>query len=160
MSVVTDHLTRRGIRFETRSHERTFTSIQEARALGIAADEVAKTVVLDTDHGHVLVAIPGSRKLDMHRVREIVGDKRARLATEHEMKRDYPRFELGAVPPLADLLHTPVFVDEELARHETIVFADGLQSESVQMRTADLLATEATSIASLIHDPERSPSTA
>jgi hypothetical protein len=36
MSAVTDHLPGRGVAFDTIPHEERYTSIEEARALGIA----------------------------------------------------------------------------------------------------------------------------
>ena len=139
MSVVTDHLTERGVPFEAIPHEQAFTSITEATALGIAADEVAKTLVLRTGDGHALVVIPGSRRLDLRLAEEALGDKHAHLASEEELQRAFPGFELGAFPPLGTLLGgAPVYVDPEVMRHETLVFAAGTQTESVKLKTEDL----------------------
>lgn len=160
MSVVTEHLQRRGIEFETRKHARAFSSLEEARALGIAADEVVKTIVLETQNGPVLAAIPASRRLDLHLARRLVGDRHARLATEEEIARVFPGFELGAIPPLADLMGAPVLIDRELEEHDTVVFADGLQTESVELRMADLLAIDATRTAMLTTDEDERRSTA
>jgi prolyl-tRNA editing enzyme YbaK/EbsC (Cys-tRNA(Pro) deacylase) len=46
VSLVTDHFERRGIAFEVVSHGQAYTSMAEAQALGIAAGEVVKTVVV------------------------------------------------------------------------------------------------------------------
>jgi hypothetical protein len=51
MSFVTEYLERRGVGYEVAEHPRALTSMAEARALGITADEVVKTVVLVTDRG-------------------------------------------------------------------------------------------------------------
>ncbi len=45
MSLTTDHLSTRGVAFEVIPHEKAFTSIDEARALGIEADDVSRLVV-------------------------------------------------------------------------------------------------------------------
>lgn len=154
MSVVTDHLQARAVKFEAIPHEQTYTSIDEARALGIAADEVIKTLVLNTSFGHALALIPGSRRLDMRRVKEATGDAGARLATEDELQRDFKGFELGAIPPLASLLGVPAYVDSEVVQHETIVFAAGTQTESVRARTEDLLRGESVTVAPLTRHAE------
>ena len=39
-------------------------------------------------------------------------------------------------------LGAPLYVDQEVLQHETVVFAAGSQTESVQIRTADLLQHE------------------
>jgi Ala-tRNA(Pro) deacylase len=100
MSVVTKHLEQRGAAFEALAHRQAYTSIDEARALGIDADEVLKSLAVRTGPGYVLVVIPATRRLDLHLVREALGDNHARLATEEELGRDFPDHQLGALPPL------------------------------------------------------------
>ena len=39
-------------------------------------------------------------------------------------------------------LGAPLYVDQEVLQHETVVFAAGSQTESVQIKTADLLRHE------------------
>ena len=46
MTDVTEYLERKGIAFEVLTHERAFTGIAEARALGVDAHVVVKTVNL------------------------------------------------------------------------------------------------------------------
>ncbi len=141
MSVVTEYLQARGVPFEVLKHPRAFTGVAEARALGIEADEVLKTVVVDTERGHVLAVVPGDRRLDMHLVREAVEDPHAHLATEPEIEGDFLGFELGALPPLGSLLDSETYVDVEV-RHEIVVFAAGSQTESIKVRMEDLFREE------------------
>lgn len=138
MSRTTEYLEKKGIPFEAIAHDKAFTTIDEARAIGIDAHQVVKTLLLDTKSGHRLVVIPGDRRLDMRLVEETVGDRHAHLATEQEIERDYPGFELGCLPPLGGLLDAPVFVDGEILRQATVVFAAGSQTEAVKARTEDV----------------------
>jgi Ala-tRNA(Pro) deacylase len=154
MSAVTDHLERRGVSFELISHAETYTSIDEARALGIAAEEVVKTVALDTTSGHELAVIPASRRLDMKLVQEAVGDRHAKLASEQELKRDFAGCELGALPPLGSLLSAPTYVDPEVMEHDTIVFAAGSRTESVKAHTKDIFRDEQVTLVPLTRHPE------
>lgn len=131
------------------THERTYTSVAEARALGIDASEVAKTIVLDTAFGYALAVIPAPMRLDMHAVRDATNDPHTRLATETDIERDFSAYELGAIPPLGSLLKVPVFVDIALARHRDIVFAAGSQTDSIKMHTADLINDPAVTVARL-----------
>jgi Ala-tRNA(Pro) deacylase len=142
MTQVTEHLETRGVPFAPIAHRQAYTSIDEARALGIDASDVLKTVAMRVAGGYALMAIPATSRLDMHLVQAAVGDRHVRLATEEELRRDFPGFELGALPPLGSLLGAPLYVDQEVLRHETVVFAAGSQTESVQLKTADLLRHE------------------
>jgi Ala-tRNA(Pro) deacylase len=139
MSIVTDYLSERGAAFQVIPHARTYSSIAEALAIGIRADEVLKSLLLWTRDGEVMVVIPASLRLDMRLVKEAVGDNHARLATEGEIQRRLPAYELGALPPLTWLVGIPTYVDPEVLLHETVVFADGSERRSVQARTQDLL---------------------
>jgi Ala-tRNA(Pro) deacylase len=142
MTQVTEHLQAHGVPFEAIAHRQAYTSIDEARALGIEASEVVKTLAVRAAGGYALVAVPATGRLDMHLVQAAVGDRHVRLATEEELLRDFPGFELGALPPLGSLLGVPLFIDQDVPRHETVVFAAGSQTESVQLKTADLLRHE------------------
>ena len=46
MTQVTQHLETHGVPFEAIAHQQAYTSIAEARALGIDASEVLKTVAM------------------------------------------------------------------------------------------------------------------
>jgi hypothetical protein len=66
MSAVTEHLEQRGSTFELLPHRQASTSTDEARALGIDAGEVLKTLTVRTGVGYVPVVIPASCRLDLH----------------------------------------------------------------------------------------------
>jgi Cys-tRNA(Pro) deacylase len=149
MSAVTDQLTKLGVTYEVISHEQAYTSIDEALALGISADEVLKTIVLITKAGHALAVIPGSRRLDVRAAQRAVGTRHVRLAAEEEMETDFPSYELGAMPPLGSLHGAPTYVDAEVMRHDTVVFAAGTQTESLKVRTEDLFRDEPVIVATL-----------
>jgi prolyl-tRNA editing enzyme YbaK/EbsC (Cys-tRNA(Pro) deacylase) len=125
MTQVREHLETHGVPFEPIAHQQAYTSIAEARALGIDASEVLKTVAVRVGGGYALMAVPATCRLDLHRVQAAVGDRGVRLATE-----------------------------EEVLEHETVVFAAGSQTESVQIRTADLLQHEQVTTVPLIKHAE------
>lgn len=155
MSFVTDHLTRRGVAFEVADHPRAVTSMEEARALGITADEVVKTVALTTDRGPALLVVPASRRLDLRLARAAVADPTARLATEDELQQAFAECELGALPPLGSLLGVAAFMDPEVLEHDTVMFAGGTQTQSVKARPADLFRDEQVTVTPLVHHSER-----
>ncbi|MEX2421724.1 MAG: YbaK/EbsC family protein [Actinomycetota bacterium] len=144
---MTDQLTKWGVPYEVIQHEQAYTSTDEALALGISAGEVVKTIVLDTGSGHALAVIPGSRRLDIRAVERALGAKHVRMATEDEIERDFPGYELGAMPPLGSLVGAPTYVDPEVMRHDTLVFAAGTQTESIKVRTEDLFGNEPVTVA-------------
>ena len=155
MSVVTEHLEQRGSAFELLPHRQAYTSTDEARALGIDVGEVLKTLAVRTGPGYALMVIPASRRLDLHLVRDALADHQARLASEEELGRDFAGYQLGALPPLGALLDSQLFLDPEVLEHDMVVFAAGTQTESVKLRTEELVGGEQARTVPLVRRPER-----
>ena len=155
MSVVTEHLKHQGSAFELLPHQQASTSTDKARALGIDAGEVLKTLAVRTGVGYVLVVIPASCRMDLHLVREALGDHHARLASEEELARDFPGYQLGALPPLGALLGGQVYVAPEVLEHDSVVFAAGTQTESVRMGARELFASEQVITVALVKQADR-----
>jgi prolyl-tRNA editing enzyme YbaK/EbsC (Cys-tRNA(Pro) deacylase) len=132
-------LTEAGIGFDVLDHERTDTAVLEAAALGLRPSEVAKTIVVRTPDGDVRVVVASGDRIDMHRLRELLGGgKDVRLATEEELEHDYPEFELGAVPPVGGKADA-VLVDRRVASRETIVLEAGVHDQSIRIEAGDLV---------------------
>lgn len=138
MSTVTEHLEQQGIEFEVLRHEPTNTSLAHAHALGVQEHEVVKTVVLDVRTGHAFAVVPADCRVDLAKVREAINSRHVELASEDEISRDYPEFELGAIPPLGRFVRTPLIVDPKVLDHDEVVFAAGSQDTSVRVRTRDV----------------------
>ena len=134
-----DELERASIAYELIDHARTTTAAAEARVLGVAPHEVAKTVVLTTPDGFVRAVLPASDRLDLGKLREILGTKEVELATEAVLAGAYPEFELGAVPPLTGGDGDRVSMDRRLCENEWVVLEAGTHEQSVRLRTSDLV---------------------
>jgi Ala-tRNA(Pro) deacylase len=156
MSRVTDYLDERGLAYEVVPHRRSFSSLQEASALGVAADQVVKTVALWTGGKYVLAVLPASRRLELRLVHQALEDPGARLASEAELGADFPGYELGALPPLGSLLGVPLLVDPEVLDHAVVVFAAGLATESIRVGTGELFADQPVTILRLTRDERAS----
>jgi Ala-tRNA(Pro) deacylase len=141
MADVTTVLDDAGVEYELLSHAHTERAADEAAALGLAPTAVAKTLVLTAPEGHVRVVLPASERIDLRKARSYVeGGKRVHLATEEELARDYPEFELGAVPPFGGASRDRVLVDSRVAEQRSVVLEAGSHERSVRLQTAALLA--------------------
>lgn len=138
------------IDYDLIEHRRTETAGDEARAIGVPADEVAKTIVLVSGERFVRAVLPASERLDLHKVQELLGDKHARLATEEELVLAYPMYELGAVPPFGIPAGDVVLVDRRLAERDFVLAEAGSHNESVRLKTGDLLRLMAATIEDLV----------
>ncbi|HYX86036.1 MAG TPA: YbaK/EbsC family protein [Gaiellales bacterium] len=138
---LTSLLDRAGVPYDLLEHKHTESGLAEAQALGVSVDEVAKTLILDAPSGHVRAVIPASKRIDIRKAAEHLNENRHQihLTTEEKLGRDYPEFELGAVPPIAGSGRDRVVVDVRLLERDTVVFEAGSHDRSVRVATSDLL---------------------
>jgi len=141
MARVMDYLQGRGVTFTVIPHPKAPT-VAEAPPPYLPEGPVAKTIVIIANYGPALMVVPASRMLDLALAAEAVGDPAARLATERELERQFPEYELGALPPLSMMLLAPMYVDPMVAESDEIVFAAGRQDISIRMATSDLFGTD------------------
>lgn len=142
-----------GVEFDSLVHERTDTASAEARSLGIAPDAVAKTLVLASPEGRMRVVIPASERLDLRKVCAFLQlpRKDVDLLSEEQLARDYPEFELGAVPPFGGRADR-VLVDSRLTDHERVVLEAGSHDTSLRIRTNDLTRLTGATVLDLCQD--------
>ena len=145
-------LERNGLGYELLQHRRTTTAGEEAAALGIPRAQIAKTLVLTTEQGYVRAVLPASERLDLHKARELLGDKATRLANEKELAGAYPMFELGAVPPFGGPAGDRAVVDHRFAEQQSVVIEAGSHTESVRIKTHDLLSLTNAELADICAD--------
>jgi Ala-tRNA(Pro) deacylase len=156
--VATEDLTRvldeAAARYELLPHARTESAVAEAEALGIASADVAKTLVVRTPKGYVRAVLPASERIDLRKLRKVSGGgkKKVHLASEEQLARDYPEFDLGAVPPIGGGRRDSVVVDSRLAERDSVVLEAGSHEESVRISTGDLLRVTEAEVADICAD--------
>ena len=140
MRDVTSFLDEAGVDFDVLEHAHTERAADEAAALGLGPEEVAKTLVLVAPSGGVRAVLAASERIDLRKVAAALGfgGKKVHLASEDDLARDYPDFELGAVPPFGGR-EDHVIVDERLAGRDSVVLEAGTHERSVRLKAADLV---------------------
>jgi Ala-tRNA(Pro) deacylase len=139
-----------GVDYEVLEHAHTERAADEAAALGVALEEVAKTLVLSTPEGNVRAVLPASERIDLHKAGDVVGasGKKVQLASEDDLARDYTEFELGAVPPFSGKADR-VIIDSRLAERDSVVLEAGSHERSVRLKTADLVRLTGAQVADI-----------
>ena len=82
---IRDELDRRGISYEETHHPDAFTAQEVAHQEHVSGHRVAKVVCVMPDGRPVELVLPAARRVDLDRVRELLGAAEVRLATEAEM---------------------------------------------------------------------------
>jgi Ala-tRNA(Pro) deacylase len=132
IDAIVGFLEQEGVSFEVVEHEQTMSAAEEAEATHRRPQDVAKTVVLRDGGRQILAVIPASERLDLHKVRELLGaSKDLRLATEEEIAKDFPELDVGAVPPIGPRLPSAELIDHRLSDLDTVLCAGGDHRHSI-----------------------------
>ena len=126
---------------EVLPHRRTMTAASEARALGVLAQTVAKTLIAcDEDDKRIRAVIPATGRLAVTKLAEAIGARRVQLLSESDLAAAYPQFELGAVPPFGGPTGDRVIVDRTLVDTDHVIVEAEVHETSLRLRTEDLIA--------------------
>lgn len=121
-------------------HEATPTSEDSARVRGTKMEEGVKSMILRGKNSkkNYQINIPSHLKLDMKSVAEVVGEK----CEFEDAATIQERFGLtvGSVPPFGQLLNIETFFDERVPFHERSAFNCGMLTESIIMKSQDLIS--------------------
>jgi Ala-tRNA(Pro) deacylase len=154
IDAVTTFLDGTGVGYEVLEHRLTFSAATEARAAGAEPREAAKTLALHDRGGYRMAVIPATHRLDLHRVRDLLGaTSHLRLATEDELAHDYPMFDVGAMPPIGAMMPMPEVIDVHLLYHEQIVCAGGDHRHALRLDPRDLVRLCEPRVASVCETP-------
>lgn len=134
---IREYLNSQGVPFERLPHPPAFSAQEVAHSLHVSGKKLAKTVVLDADGCLVMAVLPGSHRLDLARLRELMGARRLEMLPESELARLFPDCELGAIPPLGRLYGIEVWMDDAIAQFTEVVFTAGTHVDAVRMTYPD-----------------------
>ena len=150
---IVEFLKSEGVNYELIEHEPTMSGADEARTMHESPDQVAKTIVLHDGSAYVIAAIPASQRLDLHRLRELLGATRQlRLASEDEIARDFPTLEVGAVPPVGPMVPAAEVIDSALLEQPRILCPAGDHRHSVLVDPRDVVRITGASTAYICQD--------
>jgi Ala-tRNA(Pro) deacylase len=153
VGAIVDFLDGFGIAYELLEHAPAMSAASEARVADVPPEQVAKTVVLHDGSAYVIVAIPASDRLDMHKLRELLGATRQlRLASESEIANDFPMFEVGAVPPFGPIVPAAEVIDSVLVAQERILCPAGDHRHSVLVDPREIVRITASTTADICQD--------
>ncbi len=130
-------LQQRGVPFEERHHRQAFTAQEVAQSEHISGHRVAKVVVVMADGRPVELILPASRRVVLGQVKQAIGAKEARLASEDEMDKIFQDVETGAIPALRHWKDVDVLMDQTMKVDGPIVLQGGTHEDAVQLNFND-----------------------
>ena len=118
--------------------EGTRTADDAARAIGCEVAAIAKSIVLDSDRGPVLVLTSGSNRVDYDKVAAALGVSGVTRA-DAEQARAATSFPIGGTAPWGHPAPLPVLCDEDLLTFDIVWAAAGTPDTVFAITPADLL---------------------
>lgn len=135
------------------THTRGRSTAQLAAAIHVPARKVAKVVVVRAGERYLMAVLPSHRRLDLVRFSQMIGERRLSLAGEEEIEQLFPDCEVGAMPPLGNLYHLPVYVDQSLAMSPNIFFRSGSYHEVIEIRYEDFARIVHPEVGDFVREP-------
>jgi Cys-tRNA(Pro)/Cys-tRNA(Cys) deacylase len=112
--------------------------MEAARALGVEADRVFKTLVVVASGRHVFGVVAVGDRLDLKLMARALGEKQVSIASPSDAER-VTGSVVGAISPLGGRARLPVVVDEAAAAYDTILVSAGLRGVEVELAPGILL---------------------
>ena len=122
-----------GVPYREHHHPPVASASHLARAEHVPGRRVAKIVLLAAGKRPVAVVLPAPARLDLGRVKAVLGEEDLRLATEAEIGTWFKGCEPGSVPPLRLRGDECILMDRSLAHLGPLLFPAGRQEEAVEV---------------------------
>jgi Ala-tRNA(Pro) deacylase len=126
-----------GVAYEILKHPQAFTAQEVAATVHVTGKEVAKTIVVDVDGKFVMAVIPAPHKVSLKLLKELLGAKEVRLASEAELTQLFPDCEVGAMPPFGNLYNMPVYISTALKDRKDLIFNACTHTEVIKISFSD-----------------------
>ena len=123
-------------------------------ASGVPPHNATKSVRIHGEGGYRLAVILASDRLDLRKLSHQLETKKARLrlATEEEIRADFPQFELGAIPPFGEMLPAPEIVDRRVLDHDLVLCNGGDHTHSVLLDPKEIVRAAGARVADICED--------
>ena len=134
-----DYLERNNIWHRFVEKAETVHTADASETTGIDLHSITKNLVSVTDQGeHVILIVPGDRRVDLGAVAKALGVKNVRLMPfdSSEAISGYPP---GGTPSLGYKTKMRVVVDLELSRFETFYCGGGSRNKLLELRFTDVI---------------------
>jgi Cys-tRNA(Pro)/Cys-tRNA(Cys) deacylase len=120
--------------------QRQGSGSEAARALGVAAKRVFKTLVAKVDTDRVVVAVlPVNLELNLKLLAAAAGGKRAAMASPREAERA-TGCVVGGISPLGQPQPLVTFIDASAIEHETIFVSGGRRGLELELSGSVLMS--------------------
>jgi len=111
---------------------------EAARELGVPADRIFKTLLVDTGDGLAVAVVPVAGQLDLKAMGSAIGAKAVRMAEPAAAART-TGYVIGGISPIGQRRALRTVVDASASALETLYVSGGRRGFQVELAPADLL---------------------
>lgn len=113
--------------------------LEAAEKIGVSADCVFKTLVIELDSKQLMVCIvPVSHSLNLKAAAKAAKAKKATMADKNDVMRS-TGYVLGGVSPLGQKKRLPTLIDQSAQNFKTIYVSAGKRGMDIELAPQDLL---------------------
>jgi Ala-tRNA(Pro) deacylase len=134
---IAEELKQKHIPYQELHHPDAYTAQELAQREHVSGHRVAKVVGVMADNHAVEAVLPASRRVNLDRMRDVLGARDVRLATERELVQCFSDCEPGAIPPLRHWRDVDVIMDGNLRTAGDIVIPAGTHRDAIRMNFDD-----------------------
>ena len=138
----TTALTRAGVDFAVHPYEHDPAApsygLEAAEALGVPAEQVFKTLLVEGERGLAVGVVPVSSSLDLKAVAVALGVKKVAMARPEDAERA-TGYVVGGISPVGQRRSLQTVVDESALGLERVYVSGGRRGLDLSLSPADLL---------------------
>ena len=135
-------LTAAGVTFSVHTYEHDPAApsygVEAANALGLPAEQVFKTLVVETGAGLAVGVVPVTGSLDLKALAAALGVKKVEMADPDAAERS-TGYVLGGISPIGQKRRLPTVVDETCELFDIVYVSGGRRGLDLGIAPSDLL---------------------
>ncbi|TDX02951.1 Cys-tRNA(Pro) deacylase [Kribbella sp. VKM Ac-2566] len=144
-------LTKAKVEFTTHAYEHDPAAksfgLEAAEVLGLAPEQVFKTLLVEVDGKLTVGVVPVDKQLDLKAIAAAAGGKKAVMADPAAAERT-TGYVVGGISPIGQKRALPTVVDSTATDHPTVYVSGGRRGLDIGLSPADLITvTKATTAA-------------
>lgn len=134
---VKQYLDEKHVGYQILQHSLAYTAMETAGAQHVPGKQMIKSVIVRADGKFLMCVLSSNHMINFDKLKKIANCQDIYLATEEEIQKLFPEFEIGAEPPFGELFGLEVFVDRAVSENEEIVFNAGTHTDAVKIKYSD-----------------------
>ena len=135
-------LTKAKVEFTTHAYEHDPAAksygLEAAEALGLAPEQVFKTLLVEVDGKLTVGVVPVAKQLDLKAIAAAAGGKKAVMADPAAAERT-TGYVVGGISPIGQKRALPTVIDATATDHDTVYVSGGRRGLDIGLSPADLI---------------------